>query len=79
MSNAISVRLQDDNKAFLDVMKEKGVIPSKAINHAIDLYKKYLIQKELMEEAMMEDNKDVEEAISDFKDYYSIIKSDETV
>ncbi len=46
---------------------------SSIIDSALDLYRKYKLKKELMEEAAMETEDDIKEAMSDFGDYQNII------
>jgi hypothetical protein len=72
--SALSIRLKNENINFLKTTsKEENLAVSWIIDASLDLYRKYKIKKDLMEEADLETEEDRKEANSDIIDYIKII------
>ncbi len=57
-------------------VQQTGMTKTKIINHALDLYRKHLLQKDLVEGFSEQTDEDVAEAMSDFEDYLKIVDSE---
>jgi len=73
-----SLILTDSNARFVDLeAKNKAMTKTRIINHAIDLYRKYKLKKDMIEGFKSQTAEDVAEAMSDFEDYLRIVDSEE--
>lgn len=71
---SLSVMVKNNNISFVRESSDiEKVSISCVVDCALDLYRKYKIKKELMEEASLETEEDVKEANSDFDDYLNIV------
>lgn len=69
-----SVILNRENQQFLSYFIDiNSTTKTNVINNALDLFRKYNLQKELIEGFSKKTNKDVSNAMSDFEDYLSIV------
>jgi len=70
-----SIRLNDVNQSFIDqyLSIHKDVTKSVLINKAMELFRKYSLQKELIEYARTSAREDRELADTGFEDYLKII------
>lgn len=69
--------LDRQNYQFLSTYtKKQSLSKSRAINYAIDMYRKYILQKEMREGFSKQDTEDLHDAMSDFSDYIKIIESE---
>ena len=65
------------NQQFvMSQVQRTGMTKTKIINHALDLYRKNLLQKDLVEGFSEQTDEDVAEAMSDFEDYLKILDSE---
>ena len=65
------------NHEFISRMvSHENITKTEVINHALDLYRKYMLKKELVEGFSRQTDEDVREAMSDFNDYLSIVDSE---
>jgi hypothetical protein len=70
--------LNKQNHQFLSsYTKSHSLSKSKAINHALDMLRKYVLQKEMREGFSKQSDEDVAGAMSDFADYIKIIESEQ--
>lgn len=70
----LSIRLSELNQRFMEqYLADHKVAKSSIINTALDLFRKYKLQKDLMGIAMANEKEDKELAEADFNDYLKII------
>lgn len=66
--------LNKQNHNFLmGYVKKNSITKTQVINYALDLFRKYNLKKELIEGFSQKTQEDVDEAMSDFEDYLSIV------
>lgn len=69
--------LNERNYQFLSTYtKDHSLSKSRAINHAIDMYRKYVLQKEMRKGFSKQTEADVADAMSDFSDYIKITENE---
>ena len=69
-----SIRLTDPNQKFLDQYSSRNKTPKSAlINKALDLFRKYWLQKELQGMAKANEKEDRTLAEVDMRDYLKLI------
>ena len=72
-----SLILSEPNARFVSSEAEKrAMTKTRIINHALDLYRKYELQRELIEGFSSQTEEDLVEAMSDFDDYLRIVDSE---
>jgi hypothetical protein len=70
-----SLILNRNNAEFVErQVRHSSVTKTEVINQALDLYRKYLLRKELREGFSSQTDEDAREAMSDITDYISIIE-----
>ena len=70
-----SIRINETNQAFVDqyIAIHQKANKSALVNKALELFRKYCLQKELIESVMADEDGDRELADVDFKDYLKIV------
>ncbi len=72
--SSTSIILNNQNQQFLSYFIDiNSTTKTNVINNALDLFRKYNLQKELIVGFSKKTNKDVSDAMSDFEDYLSIV------
>lgn len=76
MRKILSLSLSPEILQFVENLSaEEKTSKSSVVTHALDLYRKFRLKKELREAAKAQTKEDVEEAMSDFEDYLKIVDS----
>lgn len=72
-----SLVLTEPNARFVSVeARNKAMTKTSIINHALDLYRKYQLKKDMIEGFSRQTKEDLAEAMSDFDDYLRIVDSE---
>jgi len=72
-----SLVLTEPNARFVkSEAKNKEITKTRIINHALDMYRKYQLKKELIEGFSAQTDEDVAEAMENFDDYLRIVDSE---
>jgi len=73
---ALSVTLFADNFRFLsEESKKRKTTKTDVVNYALDMYRKYKLKQEIQEGFKSQSKEDLDLAMSDFDDYFNIVKS----
>ncbi len=74
MKTATSVTIEQDTLQFIDkIAKKQSRTKSDIIDSVLNQYRKFLLKKELIEGAMSQTKEDVNEVMSDFGDYLTML------
>lgn len=74
----VSLILSTPNAQFVEMeVRNRHLTKTRIINQALDMYRKYMLQKDMVEYFENQTDEDVAEAMSDFDDYLRIVDAKE--
>ena len=74
----VSLILTTPNAQFVDTeVRNKHLTKTRVVNQALDLYRKYMLRKDLVEYFESQTDEDVAEAMENFDDYLRIVDAEE--
>ncbi len=75
LKSAVSVTLRQNNLQFIDkISKQKKKSKSEIVDCILDMYRKFMLKKDIMAGFKEQTKEDAAEAMSDFGDYLKIVK-----
>lgn len=74
--NPLSIRITENNQAFIEKMIHRGVSKTDVVNNALDLLRKAQLQRELTAMATDNPEEDLRMAEIDLNDYLNLLEDE---